>query len=96
MRDIQLDENYDLKITNGDFVIGDSSQQNVELILKINPGELKEHLQTGVGIDRAINSNNDRFLDRLIRVQMETDNFNIEKLSIKKNGIAIQGDYGQL
>ena len=68
MKDFQLDNNHDLKIANGDFVIADSTDQNVELIFRITPGELKEHLETGVAIDRAINGNIDRFLDRTINV----------------------------
>ncbi len=93
MRDILLAENNDLKIENGDFVIGDSTDQNVELILRIAPGELKEHLETGVAIDRAISGNIDRFLDRTIRVQLEADGYEIETLKINENGITIEGSY---
>jgi len=92
MRDIKL-ENDDLKIIAGDFVIGDSTDQNVELIFRLTPGELKEHLETGVSIDRSINGSIDRFLDRTIRVQMESDGFNISTLEIKETGISIDGNY---
>lgn len=93
MKDFQLDNNHDLKITNGDFVIADSTDQNVELIFRITPGELKEHLETGVAIDRAINGNIDRFLDRTIRVQMAADGYAIDKLAINEKGISINGSY---
>lgn len=93
MKDFQLDNNHDLKITNGDFVIADSTDQNVELIFRITPGELKEHLETGVAIDRAINGNVDRFLDRTIRVQMAADGYAIDKLAINEKGISINGSY---
>ena len=93
MKDFQLDNNHDLKIANGDFVIADSTDQNVELIFRITPGELKEHLETGVAIDRAINGNVDRFLDRTIRVQMVADGYAIDKLTINEKGISINGSY---
>jgi hypothetical protein len=93
MKDFQLDNNHDLKIDSGDFVINDSTDQNVELIFRITPGELKEHLETGVAIDRAINGNIDRFLDRTIRVQMAADGYAIEKLAINEKGISITGSY---
>lgn len=92
MTDILL-ENDDLKIINGDFALGDSTNQNVENILRLTPGELKQYLDTGAAIDRSINGNIDRFLDRTIRVQMESDNFNISVLEIKETGLIIDGSY---
>lgn len=93
MTDFILDENQDLKIMDGDFVIGNSTDQNVELIFTTTPGELKEHLETGVAINRAINGNIDRFLDRTIRVQMAADGYEIDKLQISEKGISIEGNY---
>lgn len=93
MKDFQLDDNHDLKIATGDFVIEDSTDQNVERIFRITPGEIKEHLETGVAIDRAISGNIDRFLDRTIRVQMASDRYAIDKLIINEKGISITGNY---
>ena len=93
MRDIMLDENNDLKIVNGDFLIGESTNQNVELLFKTSPGEWKEHIETGIAIQRSNNGNLDRFLDRTIRVQMEADGYNIEKLVINELGVSIDGQY---
>lgn len=93
MRDILLDENNDLKIINGDFLIGESTNQNVELLFKTSPGEWKEHIETGIAIQRSNNGNLDRFLDRTIRVQMEADGYNIEKLVINELGVSIDGQY---
>ena len=93
MRDILLDENNDLRIVNGDFLIGESTNQNVELLFKTSPGEWKEHIETGIAIQRSNNGNLDRFLDRTIRVQMEADGYNIEKLVINELGVSIDGQY---
>ena len=93
MKDFVLNHEHDLKIENGDFVIGDATDQNVELIFKSAPGQWKEHLETGVAIDRYINGNADRFLDRLIRVQLASDGYKIDNLVINHNGIAIDGSY---
>ncbi|HHT9079462.1 hypothetical protein [Flavobacterium psychrophilum] len=93
MTDIILDNNQDLKIHNGDFVIGHSTEQNVELIFISTPGEWKEHIETGVSIERAANGNLDRFLDRTIRVQMEADGYKISKLAITETGVSIDGIY---
>jgi len=93
MRDMILDTNRDLNIVNGDFLIGESTNQNVELLLISTPGEWKEYIETGVAIARAGNGNIDRFLDRTIRVQMEADGFDVTTLKIKETGVTIDGSY---
>lgn len=93
MMDFLLDQNRDLKIENGDFVIGDSTEQNVELLFISTPGEWKEHIEAGVAIERTSNGNLDRFIDRTIRVQMEADGYEITKLKISETGITIDGSY---
>lgn len=93
MQDVILGSNHDLKIHNGDFAIGDSTEQNVELIFISTPGEWKEHIETGVSIERAANGSLDRFLDRTIRVQMEADGYKISKLAITETGVSIDGSY---
>ena len=56
--DILIDaETKDLIIRDGDFVIGDSQDQEVELLLTMNPGELKEDPLLGAGLMRLVQSN---------------------------------------
>lgn len=45
-----LINNTGFNVRNGDFVIGDSIKQEVNLLLEIEKGELKQHPTTGVGI----------------------------------------------
>lgn len=96
MTDFILDENYDLKIVTGDFVIGESTDQNVELIFKSTPGEWKEYLEAGIAIERAIGGGIDRFIDRTIRVQMAADGYEILELQISETGIKINGNYAKI
>lgn len=93
MQDVILGSNQDLKIHKGDFAIGDSTEQNVELIFISTPGEWKEHIETGISIERSANGNLERFLDRTIRVQMEADGYKISKLAITETGVSIDGSY---
>ncbi|WP_143394579.1 hypothetical protein [Flavobacterium branchiophilum] len=93
MTDLTLNSDYDLKIENGDFVIGDSTEQNVELLFISTPGDWKEHIEAGIAIERVAHGNIDRFLDRTIRVQMEADGFKISELKISPLGISIDGGY---
>lgn len=93
MKDLLLDENGDLKIVNGDFVIGDASEQSVEQLLISKPGEWKEFPQVGCNIQKSRNGKIDRFLERNIRVQLESDGFKVGKLNVTEQGIELKGSY---
>lgn len=92
MKDFTL-QDYDLVIENGDFKISDAQSQSVELLLISKPGEWKQHPEAGCDIIKAKNGVIDRFLDREIRLQLEADGFNIEKMSLTLGGIDLNGEY---
>ncbi|GIZ15311.1 hypothetical protein [Capnocytophaga catalasegens] len=92
MKDILL-ENDDLQLINGDFFAGESQNQSVEMLLKSMQGEWKEHPEAGCGLEKAQNGVIDRFFARNIRVQLEADGFDIEKLTINEKGIELKGNY---
>ncbi len=54
--DILLDDNNDIRIENGDLVLGDSFQQEIELILGSNQGEWKNEPLIGANLIELINS----------------------------------------
>lgn len=92
MTDFTL-QDYDLETENGDFKISDSQSQNVELILYSKQGEWKQNPAVGCDILKAKNGVIDRFLDREIRVQLDADRFQLERLSITEKGMEINGEY---
>ncbi|MFL0134697.1 hypothetical protein, partial [Tenacibaculum maritimum] len=49
MKDFLLDEDGDLKIENGDFVIGNCDQQDVEILIVSHKGAFKEFPLVGFG-----------------------------------------------
>ena len=93
MQDFILVENYDLIIENGDFKISDAQSQSVELLLLSKPGEWKQHPEAGCDILKAKNGVIDRFLDREIRLQLEADGFQIEKMKLTQEGVELNGEY---
>ena len=93
MMDDLLLNDFDLEFENGDLVIGNSKDQSVQMLLLSAQGEWKEHPEAGADIRRAQNGVIDQFLERNIRVQLEADNFNLDKLTIDENGFQITGDY---
>lgn len=54
--DIKLDNNNDIMIENGDFVISDADQQNLKLIIQAQKGQFYETPLIGVGIGDEMNS----------------------------------------
>jgi hypothetical protein len=54
MKDLLLDDNDNLIISNGDFVIGNADYQQRKLIILSQKGEWKEYPSLGFGIDNYL------------------------------------------
>jgi len=94
--DILIDSNGDLKIANGDFVVGNSSEQNVEQVLLANKGEWKQWPLIGVGITKLLNAPITRSVKKRIEkniiLQLKYDGAKNIDASFK-NEIKITADY---
>lgn len=96
MKDILL-KDFDLEITkNGDFDVGESQNQSVEMLLISEQGQWKEFPEAGCDIASAQHGAINRFLDRRIRVQLEADGFEIENLKITEKGLQLNGQYSRV
>lgn len=95
MDDILLDkETDDLRIENGDFVIGRSDEQNQKLILISEKGEWKEFPELGVGIDKMLD--NEEYNAMLISAKknLQYDGMQIRNISFTEEGkLKIDGNY---
>jgi len=81
MTDILLGENDDVQILNGDFVVGESLDQEVGLILRLNKGELKEDPIMGCDLIRLIKSNiTQPELKQIIKLQLARDGKSYDEL----------------
>jgi hypothetical protein len=87
--DILLDVTGDLAVLNGDFVIGDANQQNVELILKTSPGEWKRNPTVGAGLVNSYQGSVTGFVKRNVTVQLEADGYGVNELTVNENGINV-------
>ncbi|NSW46503.1 MAG: hypothetical protein HPY79_11875 [Bacteroidales bacterium] len=79
-KDIILDNNNEILIRNGDFVIDDGSQQHISLLLLSNQGDFKQYPLTGIGIFKNLNSPMNATLKaklyREIKIQLEDNGLN--------------------
>ncbi|MHA3045993.1 oxidase [Riemerella anatipestifer] len=94
MQDILLNDDNDLEIKDGDFLVGFSNKQHQKHILMANKGEYKEFPEVGVGIIQMIAD--DRYTELLIETkkQLEYDGMQIKDVSLQPNGkMIIDGKY---
>lgn len=89
-RDIQLNENHELIIRNGDFVVGDSDQQHVIDITLAHPGDYKAFPLIGFGAILQLKKNIDNYqFKRNLSIQLEYDGY-------KNPDIDLSGGYENL
>lgn len=79
--DILLDDCDDLNIVNGDFVIGESTLQEVGIILRLNSGELRNDPVLAPNLIQLVNSaSNDQEFEERVRLFLRRDNKNYEDI----------------
>jgi hypothetical protein len=80
--DILLDNEDDLLFnSNGELVIGDSTLQDVGIIVRLNQGDLKEDPLLGPNLIHLINSNADAdMVKQRIKLHLERDGKNYNEL----------------
>ena len=95
--DILLSDNNELIIVDGDFSCGESSQQEVGLIVASNQGDWKQDVMVGVEIYKSINASttasNKNSLVKRIKSQLEYDGFesiNINSTDLKNIQISCE------
>lgn len=76
MTDFLLNDDGDMTIANGDFLIGDSEAQDVELLITSSKGAWKEYPLTGVGIAQLVKTRSTEVrIKRDINEQLTLDGF---------------------
>lgn len=92
MKDILLDPNDGgLMLVNGDFAVGESTQQEIELILTTFRGEWKRSPLLGAEIQRMIKAQQGITTMRgVVREQLEMDGFKKVTFDIENNQINVK------
>ncbi|MDD3685923.1 MAG: hypothetical protein PHE56_04060 [Bacteroidales bacterium] len=99
---IEQTGNYDLslsvkrnslgQITQG-LMIGSTLYQNQAMILRTQPGQIKEYPGAGVGLLNIVNDNEIDMWKKRITQQLEADGQKISKLILNTQGIALEAKY---
>jgi hypothetical protein len=88
-QDFLLDADGDIKIVNGDLIIGESDQQHVELLLSTSPNDWKENPVTGAAMIKSLGGNLSGFAKRNVAVQLEADGYAVNSIEENENGINV-------
>ncbi len=90
---ILLNAEGDILIQNGHIAIGDTTYQNIYLILTMHKGELKEYPTLGLGISDVIADDDTDYWNYAIRKELQKDEIKVNKLEIHNNNILIDAKY---
>lgn len=77
-----LDADFNWQVKDGDFVVGESTQQHQHLLLITQPGEIRQSPLTGVGLADFLESEDPGILKQTIQKQFELDGMSIRRLVI--------------
>ena len=91
--DILLDDDLDLLIKDGDFVIGECLNQQITCLLQAVPGAYKQWPSVGCGIDSFILDTASDELNRVIRLQFRQDHLVIKKIEVGTEKIIIDAEH---
>jgi len=84
--DILLDENNELLIIGGDFVMGQSDQQHVKNIVESFKGEYKQNPLVGFGVINYLKRDDkiESEFRRDLKIQLENDGYNDSNIDLTK------------
>ena len=93
MNDIVL-SNFDLDIKNGHFVLSESTEHHLSLLLLSEKGEWRQFAWLGVGIKNTLlDDAQPLILKKEIRKQVQLDGAKLTRLRIKNEEVELEADY---
>lgn len=89
MQDILIDTEGDIIIESGDFVIGESTGQEVTLILKIAPGGNRENGYLGMDLANELDEDGGVNFKAELKKQLKLDNKRLKQFIIDGEKLSI-------
>lgn len=86
MKGIILDDDKDIQVSNGSVVVGDIANQNLEILLLSEKGEIREAPLRGVGIRRFVDDEDPAMLLQAIRNEVATEGMALDNIGITADG----------
>lgn len=95
-KDVLLDDDFDLMIVDGDFVVNESTAQHQKILIFSEKGEFKEVPMRGIGARRYLEDHAPDNFAREMRTEFTTDGMKVNKIQIAADlSIQIDASYYQ-
>ncbi len=92
--DYLLNDAYEKKVLNGDFVVGAADDANVEQLITLSKGHIRHSPLTGLGIIKYINSENDvNDISYDISIELQKNGYVLKLLYFDDSGEIIDIEY---
>ena len=92
--DIMTDDDNELQIAAGDWVVDESTAQHRKALIIDSKGDWKEHPMTGVGAFNFLNDEGSGALAREIALQFVKDGMNVTKINVNVKGeVEVEAGY---
>lgn len=82
MQDLLFDTDFEMQITNGDLVIGNSDLQHKEMLLICSKGAFKEHPAACVGLWSYLEAEDPAELIAEVKTQFKGDGMEVKRVEI--------------
>lgn len=93
-KDILLDDDMDVQIIDGDFVVNESTSQHQKILILSDKAEFKEVPMRGVGARRYLEDSDPSNLAREIRTEFTLDGMKVNQIKIASDlSIQIDANY---
>ncbi len=93
MQDFLIDENFDLKLKDGDLDIGISDTQHKELLLICNKGSFKQHPAACVGAWNYLESEDPAALIAEVKAQFKGDGMQVKNVQLINDKLVHEAYY---
>lgn len=94
MQDILLNTNREVQIANGDFVVAEADLQDVDLLLQVQPGSIRQWPTVGLGLVKDVNAEYGPLeqinLNKRIRQMLALDGKEPTKVDVTKDPMQIE------
>lgn len=87
MMDIIIDDNEDVKIQTGDFVIDESTAQHQRQLILNNKGDFKQNPTIGVGAFEYFDDEHLRDLIRAVSIEFSRDGMDVQSIKLDETGV---------
>jgi len=91
MNDILLSDDNDLRILNGDFIVSESEEQEIKMIMQSVKNDYKQFPELGVNLVEEINSESSLLaLKQRIKLNLRADNKQAKGIDIENGTISFR------